>query len=163
MKVNLIQNINNKSFTAGYDKETRRILNSTRNIFYNFPETLSKDVLVVKDSQDTGLYKIVDGKQVCLSKFANDNMVLQIADTKTGIIDVFYHNVNDSSSDKFLKYKDKTMFPWFAGADEKLFSKRIKNMNSSELENIKKLLYKYVPEFFAEIKLLNPAGSLKKV
>ena len=86
-----------------------------------------------------------------------------IADTKTGIIDVFYHNVNDSSSDKFLKYKDKTMFPWFAGADEKLFSKRIKNMNSSELDNIKKLLYKYIPEFFAEIKLLNPAGSLKKV
>ena len=163
MKINKITDFNNKGFTAVYDAESRKFLREVKDAFDKIPEPLQKDVFVINENNDVGLFKMVRGKKVCISKCFDKSMTLQVANPETEVVDVFYHNFFDSSSDRIMQYKDKNIFPWFSGADEKIYSKSIKNMTPPELETIKNLLYKYIPEIFTGIKQLPPRRSLKKI
>ena len=146
MKINSITNIYNKNFTARYDKETGRLLNAAKGVFDSIAVTPA-GISVVKDGKDIGLVKNIDGKKICLSKFLNGEVLLQVADSKSNSVDVFYHNANDTYSDRYCKYMDNKIFPWYSGSDVKLFSKRINNMDTAEFENVKFFLKKYIPEF----------------
>lgn len=153
MKINRIISANNINFSARYDAETSKLLKTAGFIFDNMPDS-SETLSVIKDGKDLGLIKRIDNKNVCLSRFMNGGIMLQVADDTNEIVDVYYHNTGDTYSDKFCKYKDNKIFPWFAGKDIKLFSKRIKSMSRQEFEGVKTMLKKYIPEFAAGIKTL---------
>ncbi len=147
MKINCISNINNKNFTAKYDAGTSSLLKAASSVFDNLACDTPADTLVINDGKDLGIVKSAENKKVCLSKFAGDSITLQVADKNNEVVEVYYHNPHDTFADKYCKYKDQKIFPWFAGRDEKLFSKRIVNMNKIEYENVKQLLTKYIPVF----------------
>ena len=136
---------------ARYDKETGRLLSAAKGVF-DSTSVMPEGISVVKDGKDIGLVKNIDGKKICLSKFLNGEVLLQVADSKSNSVDMFYHNAHDTYSDRYCKYLDDKIFPWYSGSDVKLFSKRINNMNTVEFENVKFFLKKYIPEFITGIK-----------
>ncbi len=151
MRINTLTNINTKSFRAGCaNTEIRSLLSSVPAMVENAIENPQQDILVLTDGKDKEMVKTVNGKKVCISEFYGGGIAVQIADTQNEIVDVFYHTPNDCAGDKYCKYKDKKLFPWFLGADEKLFSKHLNNMSKSELENVKYLLKTYLPEFILQ-------------
>ncbi len=139
------------TFTSGCDNKLKDLFGKAKELLSD-EKCLCDDVLITIDGKEKRLVKQVNERKVCISESCSGGVIFQIADGIKGIVDVIYHNPQDSFSDKYYKYKDKNIFPWFSGDDEKIFSRRIKNMSNAEVESIKNVLKKYIPEFIVKTK-----------
>ncbi len=150
MKINSFINTNT-TFKSGYDKELRNLFKEAGTILNYDKDSMCNDVLIIDEGSEKGLVKKIDNKTISISNLFSDCVLFQIADSSNETIDVYYHNSQDEYCGKYLKYKDNKIFPWYAGKDIKLFSKRIKNMSTQEIFGLKNILKKYIPKFIKKI------------
>lgn len=150
-----LNNIESKAFTSGYDIETKGLLKSTEQIFDAFSASdIGDTVIISRECGDLDLVKNVGGKSVGLSKFGDGNILLQVVDNSTEVVDVFYHNVSDEMNDRVLKYKDTKLFPWNKGQDVRISCKPVRLMNAEDKSLLEAMCKKYIPEFLNSVEQL---------
>ena len=157
-----INNLNYRQTFSGYDKETKLLLQEAEGLFDSAATSSTyTDVFVYAEGGDMDLVKQTDSKEIALSKLSKGNILLQVADKETEIVDVFYHNTSDSQADKFFRYNDTKIYPWNKGRDIKLASDFVFAQSAGKKNIVEAMCKKYIPEFIELCSKMVPTSLLK--